>query len=76
MLGKIDVVAFLLSKHADVDAQDGAGLTAFIRACYSGNYDIGELLVRAGARTDISSRVNTDPDCSECCSRLNHFSFL
>ena len=43
------VVQFLISKKADINAKDDKGRTALTRAQYTGNYNIVDLLRRAGA---------------------------
>ena len=43
------VVQFLISKKVDINAKDDKGRTALTRAQYTGNYQIADMLKRAGA---------------------------
>jgi ankyrin repeat protein len=51
-----DVVEFLLSKGAVIDARDGIGSTALASAAIQGNKDVVELLLASGA--DVNARAN------------------
>ena len=55
--GQSDVVAFLISKGADVNVADGRGYTPLHMAAESGRLDIVKLLVGAGAEVSAKTRA-------------------
>lgn len=59
-----EIVKLLLSKGADVDAQDEAGLTALSWAIDRHNFSIEEILIKAGANYD--SETQTEILISAC----------
>lgn len=51
--GHPEMVAFLISKGAEVDARDASGMTALIRAAMHGHTEVLNKLLSAGAKPDI-----------------------
>ncbi|HLG58639.1 MAG TPA: ankyrin repeat domain-containing protein [Vicinamibacterales bacterium] len=58
---RIDAVALCLELGADVNATNSMGLTALLGAANRGSNDIIELLVRRGARLDITDKEGRTP---------------
>ena len=52
--GDIPAVRALLEQGSPVDARDGQGATALIRAAYGHHLDVAALLVQAGADVDLA----------------------
>jgi ankyrin repeat protein len=52
--GDIPAVRALLEQGSPVDARDGQGATALIRAAYGNHLDVAALLVQAGADVDLA----------------------
>jgi len=50
--GHTDMVEYLLSKGADVDAMDSHGITALLAAIWEGHTETVKLLLTRGARRD------------------------
>ena len=59
--GQEEVVEILLDAGAAVDAVDGAGLTALMRAAGSAAVPVGQQLLNAGAAVDARSPVGDTP---------------
>lgn len=60
-LGRADMIAPLMQAGADVAARNDIGYTPLILACYHGNEDAAELLIKHGAPVDQAdgARGNT-----------------
>src|SRR3989338_9268296 len=51
--GKTEVISYLLSKGAKVDANDAYGITPLLAAVYEGHADAVRVLVKAGASLKV-----------------------
>jgi len=58
---RIDAVSLCLELGADVNATNSMGLTALLGAVNRGSNDIVELLVKRGARLDITDKEGRTP---------------
>ena len=56
MAGDLDIARLLLERGADVDRGNDHGWTKLHQAGYGNDRDLAELLLAAGARTDLSAR--------------------
>lgn len=71
---KVDVVAYLLEKGADVN-QISQGWTALIEAADEGAYESMKLLLEAGASVDYYKRINS-PTAISLAASEGHFNCL
>ena len=63
---QLNCMEFLLSRHADVEAQSTAGDTALVLAALCGHVDAVELLLQAGASTMATGAAGMTPlECAE-----------
>uniref|UniRef100_UPI0037E81A57 myotrophin n=1 Tax=Semicossyphus pulcher TaxID=241346 RepID=UPI0037E81A57 len=56
-----EVVLFLISKGAHVDAIDKHGYTPLICACYEGNVDCVKILLEKGANKELKTTNGVSP---------------
>ncbi|XP_074598048.1 myotrophin-like [Brevipalpus obovatus] len=53
--GQREIIEYLISQRADVNAPDKHGITALLAAIWEGHYDCVKLLIEAGANTDLKT---------------------
>jgi len=59
--GFADLITLLLGARSDPDSQDADGWTALHHACFNGNDDVVEELVRGGAHTFVRGSLGFTP---------------
>jgi len=59
--GQAEVVKFLISKGADVNAKDNFGITPLLAATYEGHVDVVDILLKKGADKNVKGPDGMTP---------------
>lgn len=59
--GAIDSATKMIAMGVDVNGQDMAGNTALFLACYGGDMELVQLLIKKGAKPDIKNKADSTP---------------